>query len=397
MKRLYIILISVLALMATSCAKQDTVYKEFIKDGGFIYPAKPININAERGYQRIVLSWDLPMDPSIRTAKLLWDSRTQSREFNYSDYPDGKVSAVIADLEDRSYTFEVINYDAEGNASLATEITSSPFGDSWLVSHAERSIISVKSDGTNATVRMSKATDEIIATKFRYLDNNGKTIENKAVLKADEDELVLANAQKGKYLEYQSCFCSSSGIDTVWTGNWLRSDKPISYSIDRSKATVTVTSNQICDPYVPSLILDGIKDDGNSRWYSSDNATYRGKFPKILVIDTKELGDEKMTMSGFTFYENPDPEARTLRYIRAVNIYVSDTKFNPDDTNWSKNYGDPVLQITLNTNEAVQEFFPKEEKEGRYIAIVFRTSYSTFGFIDLWEFEAFGYKKKNLN
>ena len=98
MKKIYIILISLLALVAASCAKQDTVYKEFIKDGGLIYPAKPLNITAERGYQRIVLKWDIPMDPSIRTAKLFWDSRTQSMDFDCSAYPDGKVSVVIPTL-----------------------------------------------------------------------------------------------------------------------------------------------------------------------------------------------------------------------------------------------------------------------------------------------------------
>ena len=395
MKKIYIILISVLALMAASCGKQDAVYKEFIKDGGFIYPAKPINIEAERGYQRLVLKWDLPMDPSIRTAKLFWDSRTQSMDFDYSAYPDGKVKVVIPDLEDRSYTFEVVNYDSDENASLAAEITSSPFGESWLVSHAERTMLYVEMAGSDAIVIMGKLTDEIVATKFRYTNASGSVVESRPFM-VDEDEIKLPNAKKWKYLEYQSAYCPAGGIDTVWINNWTRSPYPVATNVE-STATVTVTENQIRDNFKPQLILDGIKDSGTSRWYSSNNANYRLLFPKILVIDTKLSGDNAMTFNHFVFYEDPDPDGQTRRYIRSVNVYVGDTKFNPDDSNYARTFGDPVLTVSLNQLSAVQDFIVSTPKRGRYIALVFRNSYNSSGFVDLWELEAFGYVEKNAN
>ncbi|MBR5925302.1 MAG: hypothetical protein IKZ60_07535 [Bacteroidales bacterium] len=395
MKKIYIILISVLALMAASCGKQDAVYKEFIKDGGFIYPAKPINIEAERGYQRLVLKWDLPMDPSIRTAKLFWDSRTQSMDFDYSAYPDGKVKVVIPDLEDRSYTFEVVNYDSDENASLAAEITSSPFGESWLVSHAERTMLYVEMAGSDAIVTMGKLTDEIVATKFRYTNASGSVVESRPFM-VDEDEIKLPNAKKWKYLEYQSAYCPAGGIDTVWINNWTRSPYPVATNVE-STATVTVTENQIRDNFKPQLILDGIKDSGTSRWYSSNNANYRLLFPKILVIDTKLSGDNAMTFNHFVFYEDPDPDGQTRRYIRSVNVYVGDTKFNPDDSNYARTFGDPVLTVSLNQLSAVQDFIVSTPKRGRYIALVFRNSYNSSGFVDLWELEAFGYVEKNAN
>ena len=391
MKKIYIILISLLALVAASCAKQDTVYKEFIKDGGLIYPAKPLNITAERGYQRIVLKWDIPMDPSIRTAKLFWDNYTFEKEFNYSEYPSGVIEAVIDGLEDRSYTFDIVNFDSDGNRSLEAEITTSPFAESWLVSHAERSVRFAEMEGSGARIQMGKATDEVAVTKFRYVNSSGQTVESKEYLTSDQDEIILPDAKKWEYFEYQSAYCPAGGIDTVWTSNWIRSSYPIATNVDGSVATVSVTSNQIRDNFVPDLILDGIKDDGNSRWFSSNAAAYRNRFPKILVIDTKLSGENAQTFNHFIFYQDPDPDGQTRRYIRAVNVYVSDTKFNPDNTNYTRDFGDPVLQATLNTNEAVQEFTPDVMASGRYIAIVFRNSFNSTGFIDLWEFEAFGF------
>lgn len=388
MKRILYIVAAALAL--ASCAKQDTIYKEFIKSGGIIYPAKPINVSADRGYQRIVLKWDAPMDPSLRTAKVFWDSNTKSQEFNYADYPSGSISTVIDELEDRSYTFSVVNYDADGNKSLATEITTSPFGESWLVSHAERTVKFARMDGNDAVVTMNKPTDEVAVTKFRYLNTQGETVEGCPVL-GTENEVRLPGAAKSKYIELQSAYCSPEGIDTVWTGNWFRSDDPIAFRVDDSRATVSVTANQIRENFTPDKILDGIYDDGESRWFSSNAAQYRNIWPKILVIDTRLAGQAAMTFNKFVFYQDPDPDGQTRRYIRSVNVYVSNNKFNPDDSDYTKNFGEPVLSVSLNQVDARQEFVPEAKVAGRYIAIVFRNSYSGSGFVDLWEFDAFGY------
>lgn len=387
----YLFTILAVALTAASCAKQDTVYKEWVKEGGYIYPAKPLNVQAQQGYKRIVVQWTRPMDPSIRTAKLFWDNYTFEKEFNYNDYPGGVIQTVIEGLEDRSYTFDIVNYDAEGNRSLQAEITTSPFAESWLVSHAERSVLFAEMEGSAARIQMGKATDEVAVTKFRYVNTSGQTVESVEYLTSDKDEVFLPDAKKWEYFEYQSAFCPAGGIDTVWTSNWIKSPYPIATNIDGSVATVSVTANQIRDNFNPELILDGIKDDSNSRWFSSNAAAYRNKFPKILVIDTKLSGSSAQTFNHFIFYQDPDPDGQTRRYIRAVNVYVSDTKFNPDNTNYARDFGDPVLQATLNTNEAVQEFIPDVMKSGRYVAIVFRNSFNSTGFIDLWEFEAFGF------
>ena len=109
------------------------------------------------------------------------------------------------------------------------------------------------------------------------------------------------------------------------------------------------------------------------------------------MIDTKETGDNVKTFNKFVFYQDPDPDGQTRRFIRSVNIYVSNTKFNPDDTNFSKNFGEPVVSGSLNQVDAVQELVPETRVAGRYVAVVFRSSYNSNGFIDLWEFEAFGY------
>ena len=399
MNRYIYILAAVALSVLASCGKQDTVYKEFVVNGGRIYPAKAINASVAAGYQRIIVSWEAPMDPSLRTAKLFWDNKSQSRDFDYSDFPDGKIETVIENLEDRSYTFEIVNYDADGNASLAEELTTSPFGEGWLVSHADRSVKSalVDYDSGVATVTMTNATDEMVMTKIRYVNTKGETVESEE-LPADGNVLTIADAKQGQYFEYKSAYIPEGGVDAVWSSNWLKSNYPFCYNVDRKTATVTVTANQIRDSFVPSLILDGIKDDSNSRWFSSNATAYRSIFPKILVIDTHLSGNNATTFTHFKFFEDPDEDGNTRRYIRSVNIYVGDTKFNPDAGNgYLTSFGEPVLSASLVQLQAEQMFEASVPKAGRYIAIVFRSSFNTTGFIDLWEFEAYGYCASKIN
>lgn len=335
------------------------------------------------------------MDPSLKTAKLYWDSNASSQEFDYSDYPEGVVEAVVDSLEDRSYTFNIVNYDTAGNSSLSVEVTATPFGDGWLSSHAERTVLSSRMIGDDAIVSMKDPTDEMAVTRFRYIKKDGTTVIGPKLV-STESQCVLADAKPGQYFEYQSGFCPAEGVDTVWTFNWTQSPKPVSYNIDTDIATVTVTSNQVRDNYLPRLVIDGISDDQASRWYSAQDATYRSIFPKILVIDTHLLGDNMMTFDSFTLFQDPDADGQTRRYIRGVSIYVSESKLNPDDDNYLRNFGESVANVNLVQTEAVQTINAVTPKKGRYIAIVFRTSYNSIGYIDLWELEALGWCESKI-
>ena len=385
-KILTILFIGVLAL-AVSCAEQDTVYKEFLKEGGYVYPAKAINASVERGYQRIILKWEAPMDPSLRTAKVFWDNRTQSRDFNYADYPGGKLQATIDNLEDRSYTFEIVNYDDAGNKSLATELTTAPFGESWLVSHAERSVVSAKMDGEDAVIIMTKSTDEMTATSFRYKNAADEWVEGPKMLPA-EREIRLPGARKGKFFEYRSSYKPAEGTDEVPSVSWTKSPEPILYLLDTEGWVVTVTTDQVFSTYTPDKIFDGIISSSN-RWHSARSGAAAKVFPKILAIDTNAQEGQESTFSNFTMWLSPSGSA--YHYIRDIAVYIGDKPFDPDEANYAETFGEPIFEGTINRNDEAPEVAVKPARSGRYFAIVFKNSYNTNGYIDLWELYPYGY------
>ena len=114
MKKTILLLLS-LSLVLFSCTKQDSVYKEFVVEGGRIYPAKAINVQAIAGFQRVTIKWDKPTDPAVKTTRLYWNNYRDSVDVAYVN---GKAEHTITDLEDRSYTFWVRNFDANNNKSL---------------------------------------------------------------------------------------------------------------------------------------------------------------------------------------------------------------------------------------------------------------------------------------
>lgn len=374
------------AVALSSCGGQDEIYKEWVKKGGYDYPAKAINLSSVIGYKSVIINWEKPMDPAVRTAALFWDNYAGSKSIDYADYPDGKVSMSVDDLEDRSYTFDIVNYDDAGNRSLAAEITVSPYGEGWMVSRSERTVTSARMDGRDAKIVMSKATDEMIATRFRYKNLQDEWVECETILKPGENEVTFPNALRGKRFEYSSSFCPAAGKDTVWSA-WTKSIDGISYRLDGKRWIVRSTANQdFSSDYAPNKIFDS---DTLYGWTSTNKAAYKLVFPKILSVDTQAQGGKEYAFTRFEFYQ--DAQNKSYRYIQDFLIFVGYSYYNPDVTD-TKSYGIQFLEGSFNTSSHRQYVSASQGASGRYFAIVFKNSYSTEdGYIDLKELVPYGY------
>lgn len=377
------------AVALSSCGGQDEIYKEWVKKGGYDYPAKAVNLSSVIGYKSVIINWEKPMDPAVTTATLFWDNYASSQSIDYADYPDGKVSMEVGNLEDRSYTFDIVNYDAVGNKSLAAEITVSPYGDSWMVSRSERTVTSSRMDGRDAKIVMSKATDEMVATRFRYKNLQDEWVECETILKPGENEVTFPNALRGKRFEYSSSFCPAAGKDSVWS-HWTKSVDGISYALDGKRWNVAVTKNQYFGINVADNIFDGNKDLSAFSWHSSKSDATKNIFPKILSVDTQKAFGEEYSFTRFEFYEHPDQP--TLRYIKDIVIYVGSTYYDPDDNDYLNHYGIPFIGTQFSTEGKVSTASATQGASGRYFSIVFKNSWNTKdGFIDLWELVPYGY------
>lgn len=390
-----IAVISLSAFVALSCYKQDDIYREYIVVGGHTYPAKSVELKAAPGLNRVVLSWDLPNDPSIRSAKVYWDNYTDSVAVNYKDFPDGHVSISIPNLEERSYTFDVVNFDDPGNRSLASELTARPLGSSWLVTHSERRISSCVMDADTAVITLTKATDEMVATKFMVRDLAGSWKEYEKTMPADENTIRIPGVMKGKRFKFTSAYRKEDAVEDIWNPNWTVSDMGISYPLDGSVWDIKVTDGQVRSGYGPELIFDGLTEDTRSRFFSTTDTKLRNVFPKILAFDTKAAEGKEIMFTQFTFYLNPT--STSARYLRDVQLYVGDAPYDVDDKTYYNNFGTPASAMAFDQESSVQSKLLGTYARGRYIAIVFKNSRSSTGYIDLWELVPYGYLPEEID
>ncbi|MGV8138583.1 MAG: DUF4998 domain-containing protein [Mangrovibacterium sp.] len=389
---LYILLALCIGTGLHSCKNQDDIYQEFVKKGGYVYPQKTNGLAVYSGYKRIKLTWSAPKDPSVRTAKVYWNNKTEVKDIDYASYTGDRIELDIDGLEERSYTFNLVNFDSNGNQSMMTETTASPYAENWLMMHAERTVSSAQVNGTAADLVMSYGTDEMIETRFRYVSKNGETVVHTQTMDAISNKISLPDAVSGKRFEFSSSYCPAEGLDTIWN-DWTRSTYPISGLLDCKSWGVDVTANQIWDGnFLPTNVLDGI-NDRNHRWCSAQG-TQAAVFPKIMVVDTKK---DSYSINKFILYQ--DPTSTSKRYANSVEIYWGNEPFDPNaGTDYATSPGF-AKAIVNNTYLTTTFYFGTaswarswaDMQKFRYMAIVWKNSRSASGWIDLWEIEFYGY------
>lgn len=319
MKRLlYITLIAALVGSFSSCKDQDEIYKQWVVPGGSVYPEKANGLNAKVGYQRVQLKWAVPKDPAVQRAVITWDNGDKTKEINYSDFNSTDSICVELDqLKEQSYTFTVVNYDKDGNKSMQSENTASPYGELWLSTHAERTINSAEiASGTTANVTMGFGTNEMIATKFRYLDTEGNWVVTDPVPSA-QSSTVFENAKVGSRYQYCSAYCPSEGLDTLWN-DWLNGPTPIAGKLAHTNWSVEAPGYS--SGYPPEYAIDGVITGNFSNGWWWNNATY----PKIFLVD---MGNNDTYINKIILYQNNTTwyNARTLNNVE---LYCGNEKFD---------------------------------------------------------------------
>ncbi|MDD6437523.1 MAG: DUF4998 domain-containing protein [Prevotella sp.] len=382
--KIYIMAMALLCLVVASCKDQKDIYQEWVKKGGYIYPEKANDLGFMRGYNRMLLQWQYPKDPSVTHATVYWTNRTDSLNIDYKDYA-GKdtVNLVIDGLTERAYTFEVVNYDRDGNTSMVSEITATPYAENWLATHAEREIFSAEIVGDHALIQTGFGTDEMVKTQYRYVNAEGDTIYLDKPQDTKTASVELPGAAPGKRFQFRSAFCPANGIDTIWN-SWRSSPTPIAGKLDPEGWTATATTGITLGAYPTKNIFDGYYDIKHAWW--SNNKTY----PKIVVIDTHK---DSYMINKIAVYQG---SAYTYRSGGVV-FYFGNEPFNPDaganyaetapfkNALFSKSIG---LYWGTSTIWCVAPTF----YNCRYIAIVF-TSTKRNGSV-IFEAETYGYDSK---
>jgi len=203
-----------------SCRKADD-YKKYLVDGEIIYPAKPKDIVAEPGDNRIRLSW-VRSDPKVVRYMIYWNLGADSLEVTPDQLTSlqqgDTVRVVVSDLEEADYEFEIVSLDTHDNRSVRSAVSGRVYGElyrSSLVPRLPRGITLIEGQPF-ASIWWYPADSADVGLEVRYTDGSGKIMEKR--VGPDELASELEDYKEGTEIMYRSLFVpDSAAIDTFYT------------------------------------------------------------------------------------------------------------------------------------------------------------------------------------
>jgi hypothetical protein len=361
-KIIYLIVILAAGYAFSSCGKMDENFKDYIVPNGITYPQRPDSLKVYSGLNRVQLTWLKAKDPKVIKAKIYWNNYTDSLALDILSNLD-TIKVSINNLPENTYTFFVKTYDVDGNVSVPSEATGAVYGDNYLLSLQDKSILELILDGTDGTVNCGAAPNGIIYSEIRYTTNAGV----RTTLKVLPDEMSVAcpDAKRRESVEYRSAFCPVGSIDTLYTA-WNTYPTPFVTKLPKT-GWIASASDDI------GMVWDGggypnsiIDDNVRTAWHSNISA----QLPHWVMVDMLSQQD----IYRLDFYLHP-----LVPYAKTTRVYLSDT---PDQASWRL-----ITEMTYPATINATINYPSAQ-QGQYLIIYFPDSkssvYSNFAEVDVF-------------
>jgi hypothetical protein len=359
-----------------SCKDMDSVYEEFLVPNGLKYPQKPDSLRVFAGYNKLRLTWLKAKDPSIVRAKIYWNNYQDS--LLVDPIPNDDIIAVeIPVADENTYTFYVKTFDAEGNASIPSEVSGAAYGENYVLGTTDRAVVSALRDANyNGTITWDTKTTDLAYSEVRYTTSSNET-RIVRILPA-ETTVNCPDAKPGGLFEYRSVFLPPKGIDYV-EKDWVTYENSFFYKYPRTEWTGE--SRNGYHPWgdggggQPALAFDGNISTG---WHSHTGSS----LPQCLVVDMKEsLSIHHITVSP--------PTNASWTYWNDIEIYFSDTPITPGVAQPS--WGEPIVKMVYPgpRGSSFTVNFP-DLPSTQFVVLYFLTSLAP-PHINVMEFEVYGY------
>lgn len=376
-KIIYVALIAIIAGSISSCKDMDEIYRDFVVPNGLKYPQRPDSLKVLTGYNKLRITWLEAKDPSLTHAMIYWNNYLDSLKVDLNDYQD-TIIVDIDNLAESTYTFYVRTYDSQGNSSILSEVSGTTYGDNYTITTNDRSIESALRDAEgNGIITWKTKTTDLAYSEVRYTTSSGE----KRIVRSLPDDILLKcpDIKPGELFEYRSVFLPKNGIDPV-IKEWKVYDNPFSYMPDRGSWTA-VAKNGHHDwgdggGGQTALLFDGMKNTG---WHSKVGTP----FPQCVSVDMKE----PLLMNYILIYP---PAQVNWRYLKDVNLYLTDTPINPDRPDLESFLAEltPVATATYSGEESFKLELTTPAT-GRYLTLLFIDG--TQPYISFMELEVYGY------
>jgi len=284
MKTTYILILFLIIGSITACKKMDGTYKQYIVQGGKTYTGKAIDPVARPGRNRVEISWLRGSDPNVTKAVISWNNYADSVEVNVSSGND-TISTIIDNLPERSYSFMIKTYDAEGNSSVPAEIQCTVFGEEYQAALLSRPVISNVVIDSNQALSIQWGNADIssgaFATEVKYTDTLGETQMRR--FDVTESNSVISDYNPGTAYQYRTLYLPDSiAIDTFYTDYVTQH---VSWKIDKTGWIATADSYEATAALPNGPPSNAIDDNVNTFWHTDYSVAPQPGYPHWLAVD----------------------------------------------------------------------------------------------------------------
>lgn len=273
----YILLLFLSLWALNSCKKMDSSFKQYIVPGGLIYAGKANSVVAYAGRNRVELSWLRGSDPNVTKAKVFWNNYSDSVEVNIPSDEDS-VKVVIDNLEEKTYSFVIKTYDADGNSSIPVEIMGSAYGSKYQSQILNRYLKSSRIDGNgqiSITFGAADVSSGAIGTEVKYTDATG--MPKSQMVNGSDTIIKILDYMPGTTFQYRTLYTPKAlSIDTFYTGF---TEKKY-FELSKTKWSVLAFSSQ--DNTTTSAATAFIDGNASTAWKTASKTSV---YPHYVTVD----------------------------------------------------------------------------------------------------------------
>ncbi|MGC4231726.1 MAG: DUF4998 domain-containing protein [Niabella sp.] len=359
-------------IVIAGCKKMDSTYSQYVVPNGIKYAGKANGAVAFAGNTRVKIAWPRGADPLVKRAVVSWDNNADSVSVDYPATGDS-ISVVISGLEERTYSFIIKTYDAEGHASVPVELITKVYGSIYEEGLLNRPVTNGKimASGTDVTITwgLANITDGASATEVKYLNTNGDSVTRQFSI--TETTSTLSGLKEGTYFKYRTLYKPDSlSIDYFYTP--YQDFKNM--ALNKTVWNVVEFSDEHAEPGGgAAAVIDGTF---TTRWHSQAIPS-AAPYPHWVIVDMKS--EYRFTQFGVE-RTNKDAPGGDNRGPDTFEVLLS-----PDKNTWTS-LG--VFNFDRHSN-GEQLFTITSEAKGRYFKFVGLTGEGPY--MVLGEISAYGF------
>lgn len=214
MKKLIYTGLLLAGVLLAACDKADEGYKDFAPGGEKVYPGKATELTAMPGKNRIMLEWLLAKDPHIVSCRIYWNRKKDSMEVNVQRTSEvDTIDAILNNMPEGPYLFEVYTYNAQGNQSIKTEVNGDVYGDFYESNLLNRTLKKAGIVDGAARLEWDEADPRSPGAKLSFTGADG--VQHNVMVPSEENVTILDVLPQPGTLEFKTLYLPvANAIDT---------------------------------------------------------------------------------------------------------------------------------------------------------------------------------------